>query len=265
MELQHWEGDAVSAWRDRWRLPRLHVHDRVGSTNDEARALAEAGAPEGTVVMAIAQTAGRGRRGRRWTAPPGTGLLLSMVLRPRATGAETVLSLRLGMAAARAVESVTRVPVGIKWPNDLWLERRKVGGVLVEAAFQGGSAAFAIAGIGLNLRDPEGGWPDHAGDPVSLETARGAPIDTPALAGHVVTEWLAVAGQDSAALDRAELAEFRRRDVLEGHPVTLDGEPAGTARGISGGGALIVSSAGQRREVLTGTPRISDEPQEHSP
>lgn len=137
----------------RWLGRHLVLKEETDSTNAEAVALARAGAPEGTVVVANYQRAGRGRRGRRWFAPPGTAVLLSAVLRPN-LHAEQVG--RLGMAGALAVVDALQRTCGlsaaVKYPNDVLLAGRKVCGVLVEAHLMGGCVDWAVLGIGINVR-----------------------------------------------------------------------------------------------------------------
>jgi BirA family transcriptional regulator, biotin operon repressor / biotin---[acetyl-CoA-carboxylase] ligase len=264
--MEHWAGEPVVAWRERWSLPRLQIHRRLTSTNDHARALAEQGAPHGTVVMAEEQTRGRGRRGREWNAPAGSSLLLSMVLRPRADGAETLLSLRLGLAAARAIERATTLRVGVKWPNDLVVDGRKVAGLLCEGAREAGRPLHMVAGIGLNLSQPDDDWPDELrGLASSLEARAGGPVSRPELTGLLVGEWLAAASRDQARLDSRELDDFRHRDVLLGRTLTVDGKAAGVGQGIDPGGALLVGPHGAPERVINGTIRTLDPPQGTAP
>src|SRR5919199_4818507 len=136
-------------------LPRLHSRV-VDSTNRRARELAEEGAPGGRVVTAAEQTAGRGRQGRTWSAPPGKALLYSAILRP--LGREHgLLPLAVPLAVCEAVESLAPVRCAVKWPNDVWMEDRKVAGVLIEAH----PPEWAVIGIGLNVavepREPPAG------------------------------------------------------------------------------------------------------------
>ena len=119
--------------------PRVHFR-LTDSTNERARVLASAGAPHGTLVTADEQQAGRGRQGRTWSAPPKSAVLMSAVLRE--------LSETLPLAAAVAVCEALPVEAQIKWPNDVWIESRKVAGILVEARPQEG---WAVLGIGLNV------------------------------------------------------------------------------------------------------------------
>ncbi len=126
----------------------------VTSTMDVARYEAAAGAPEGAVVIADEQTAGRGRLGRRWVSPPGTNLYLSVILRPPATHLRQ-LSIITPLAICQAVEEVTGLAARIKWPNDVLIDQRKVGGVLLDAEIVGDRVQYAVAGIGLNVNfDP---------------------------------------------------------------------------------------------------------------
>ncbi len=128
-------------------LPRRHYR-RTDSTNARARELIEAGAPGGTIVTAAEQTAGRGRQGRSWTAPPGKALLYSAILRPL-DERHLLLPLAVPLAVCAAAEELAPgIECRIKWPNDIWLDGRKLAGVLIEAKPQNG---WAVIGIGLNL------------------------------------------------------------------------------------------------------------------
>ena len=124
------------------RFADIRWYAEVDSTNRVLADLARAGAPDGVVVGAEHQTAGRGRRGRTWEAPPGASLLVSVLLRP----APALVTLAAGLAAAGACEAVAGVTVGLKWPNDLMVGEAKVGGILAEAV-----AGAAVVGLGVNL------------------------------------------------------------------------------------------------------------------
>jgi len=124
------------------------------STMDMARRAAAGGAEEGTIVLAEEQTAGKGRLGRQWFAPPGSSLLISIILRPE-LGQLSKLNMVAALAVAESVERVTGTPATIKWPNDVLIEGRKVSGILMESQVQEGQVEFAIVGIGLNVNlDP---------------------------------------------------------------------------------------------------------------
>jgi len=132
----------------------LHHYETIGSTNDEARRLARAGAPEGTLVCADAQQKGRGRRGRSWQSPPGN-LYLSLVLRPDAPPSRAPqLGFVAALALVDAVEQLAgpRLPLRFKWPNDVLADRAKLAGILLESEMAaGGGLDFVILGIGVNL------------------------------------------------------------------------------------------------------------------
>src|SRR2546427_1102691 len=123
----------------------VHLYRQTGSTNAVARGLAEAGAPEGLLVVAEAQSAGRGRAGRRWITPEGTALAFSLVLRPVAPPAQAArLTMLAGLAVCEAIEQVCGLPAALKWPNDILIGGRKAGGILGEAATDGERLEFAI-------------------------------------------------------------------------------------------------------------------------
>ena len=207
--------------------PRVHLR-LTDSTNERAKELALGGAPHGTLVTADEQSAGRGRQGRVWTAPPRSAVLMSLITRR--------LAPTLPLAAAVAVCDALPARCEIKWPNDIWLERRKLAGILVEGRPQDG---WAVVGIGLNVTT-EAFPPERTELATSLRLA-GVELDTESvLAALLVSldEWLeAPAG--------AVLGAWSERDALRGERVSwADGE--GTALGIDASGALVVETEAGR-------------------
>jgi BirA family transcriptional regulator, biotin operon repressor / biotin---[acetyl-CoA-carboxylase] ligase len=203
-------------------IGRPRVHHRVtDSTNERARALAAAGAPHGTLVTADEQTAGRGRQGRVWAAPPGAALLMSVVLRDAPP--------TLPLAAAVAVCEALPVDAAIKWPNDIWVGRRKLAGILVEARPQEG---WAVLGIGVNVSDAP-----------SLEhvTSLDSVIDTDELLERLL---LALDAWLSRPLAEV-LTAWRSRDALLGEPVRWQ-NGSGKGVGIDDRGALLVDTIAGR-------------------
>lgn len=174
--------------RGRWGRP-LHALRSTPSTQAFLHRLAAQGAPEGTVVVADHQTAGRGRYGRRWVAPPGKALLVSILLRPPLPAPRLgEIGLAAAVAVADAIEATAGVRARIKWPNDLLVESRKVAGILSEAALVGEAAHVAL-GIGINVGQALGDFPpelrDRAG---SLSLAGGRPVERGALLGALLAE-----------------------------------------------------------------------------
>jgi BirA family biotin operon repressor/biotin-[acetyl-CoA-carboxylase] ligase len=204
--------------------PRLHLRATT-STNDRARELAVAGAPHGALVTAGAQSAGRGRQGRTWAAPPGRALLLSLLLRSY----DPLLPLRAGLAVADLAGDAARV----KWPNDVLLDGRKLAGVLVEARPQSG---WAVLGIGVNAAlDPDELPPDVRATAATL----GRP---PAALEETLDELLAYLEWRLAEPAADCLAALRARDALLGRPVGWAGGE-GTGAGIDDAGSLLVRLA----------------------
>lgn len=204
--------------------PHLHLRETT-STNDRARGLASAGAPHGTLVTAGAQSAGRGRHGRRWSAPPGRALLMSVVLRePYA-----LLPLAAAVAVARACGPEARV----KWPNDVQLAGRKVSGILAEGRPQEG---WSVLGIGINVAVRPEDLPCEM-----RRTATGLGLtraDVPAVLAKVLVELDAAVALPPAAL----LDAWRERDALVGRSVEWS-EGEGLAAGVDGAGRLLVERA----------------------
>jgi BirA family biotin operon repressor/biotin-[acetyl-CoA-carboxylase] ligase len=212
--------------------PRLHLRATT-STNDRARELAQAGAPHGTLVTAAEQTAGRGRQGRTWTAPPGSALLLSLVLRdPPAL---------LPLAAALAVAEVAGAGAQIKWPNDVLLDGRKVAGILAEGRPQDG---WAVLGIGLNVALRLEELPPELRDTAGTLGLEPADLE-PTL------ERLLDALERTLALDEATLLDaYRARDALRGREVRWT-TGRGRAAGIDGEGRLVVELPEGGRTALS--------------
>jgi BirA family transcriptional regulator, biotin operon repressor / biotin---[acetyl-CoA-carboxylase] ligase len=209
--------------------PRQHRHS-LGSTNDLARELAAAGAPQGTVVTADEQVAGRGRQGRSWTAPAGKALLYSAIVRPLQQR-HLVLPLAAPLAVAEAAEEVADVSCAIKWPNDVWIEGRKCAGVLIEARPQDG---WAVIGVGLNVSIEPDEFPEELrGTATSLDADTTVDGALEAL-NDSLTRW-------TLADPPEVLAAFRDRDALRGREITWDGGN-GTAEGIDERGNLLVAT-----------------------
>ena len=238
-----------------------HRHFRAtDSTNTRARELAAAGAPHGTVVTASEQSEGRGRQGRTWTAPPGGALLYSAIVRPLEER-HLMLPLAAPLAVCAAAEQLAPGSnCGVKWPNDVHLEGRKLAGVLIEARPQDG---WAVVGVGLNLWvAPEEFPPDLQDRAISLfgSEKRGkrgpraslpavaregsplAPLDaTKVLSAHL-SHWLEA--EPDTVLD-----EWRRRDVLKGREIAWEGG-SGIADGVDDRGYLAVVIPGGDRVFL---------------
>ena len=224
----------------------LTVLEETVSTNQTAKQLAENGAPEGTVVAADRQTGGKGRLGRSFHSPGGTGLYFSLVLRPKMPAAQAYfLTVLASVATAQAIEEVSGEQAAIKWVNDIYVRGKKVCGILTEAAiqFESGALSYAVLGIGINVNPPQGGFPaDIAKIAGAVCPDGGAPIDRSALFAAVLKKfWLLYA----ALPDRAFLDEYRSRSFLTGKTVTFqkDGnEQTGVVLGIGDDANLLIKT-----------------------
>lgn len=269
LPTERWEGLPAAELAARWGAPAVHLFARVGSTNDAARALAQAGAPAGTAVLAEEQAAGRGRGGRSWASPPGLGVWLSLVLRPASLPSPGLLPLRVGLAAARALDPYAApARPRVKWPNDLLLAGRKLGGILCEGSWEAEGPAFVVVGIGVNVAHAPGDFPaEIRGRATSLRIASGWAPPRAEVAGALVRAVSALPPHLPATLSPAELAELEARDALRGERVEVSGAPApeptlsGTALGISPDGALLLrTAAGAVRALHSGTVRAAGLP-----
>lgn len=234
----------------------VHRLERCASTNEEAMALAHEGADAGTVVVADAQTGGRGRLGRAWFSPPGVNLHVSVVLRPSVTAAVLPrLSIVAAVALAEAVEQVVpEVEPELKWPNDLLVGGRKVAGVLAELVIATPPCVVVGVGIDVNLADRD--LPDELrGRATSLAIEAGRPVDREALLGALLARLEAgVAAFERAggAIDRDAWLRRARLDrvVRVGFP---EGGELATAIGLREDGALVVRMAdGRTADVVAG-------------
>ena len=221
--------------------PRVHYRS-TDSTNQRAREIAARGAPHGTVVTADQQSAGRGRQGRTWSAPPGSAVLMSLIVRNLGQS-PALLPLVAAVAVCEAAESVAEVRCEIKWPNDVWVDRRKLAGILVEGRFAEG---WAVVGIGLNVSTRvEEFPPELRSSATSLLAATGAELGNE----DVLSALLESLERRLSTRPDELLDAWRARDALYGERVSWNGGE-GTATGIDDSGALIVDSDSGDRVTL---------------
>jgi BirA family biotin operon repressor/biotin-[acetyl-CoA-carboxylase] ligase len=241
----------------------IHYLDSTGSTNDVARELALDGAPEGTVVIAEAQTKGRGRLQRSWVSPPLRNLYLSAVLRP---AIEPALAAQIGLVAGLATAEAVREWSGdaaIKWPNDVVIGRRKVAGLLTEMDAGDDLVRFVVAGIGVNLNSTEDDFPPELrSKAVSLGTCAGAPIDRTGFAERLLSQleerYDCFLAEGFAALRPA----WQSLSCLTGRNVQIDNggqRQEGLVIGIAADGALLLRRGdGSESRIVAGDVTVVD-------
>jgi BirA family biotin operon repressor/biotin-[acetyl-CoA-carboxylase] ligase len=243
----------------------LRWYPEVGSTNDVALALAEHGADEGTVVVADAQTRGRGRLGRVWVSPPGAGVYASVILRP-SDRATSLITLGTGVGLAEGVQAATGLVVHLKWPNDLFVSvdagargaGRKVAGILTERGSEPERSNWVVVGFGINVL-PAAYPAEIAARATSLETELGRSVDR----GLVLVECLAAVWARYRALEAGHagdvLAAWRARAAASfGRPVEWEADGRlhrGVARDIESSGALVVGTDAGVRRIISGEVR----------
>jgi len=225
----------------------VHYFETLDSTNNLAKELAAQGAPEGALVAAEAQTGGRGRLGREWDSPPGVGLYVSLVLRPLLPPQELPqITLTTAVAVARAVRRAAGVALGIKWPNDLILNGKKLGGVLTEMESESDRIRHVVVGLGLNVNNPA-----FAGDLAATATSLALATGRGFSRVHLLKAWLE---EFDGLYDRflhqgfADiLEEWKGLTVTLGKPVTVRQGPrkiSGLALDVAPDGALLLGTAG---------------------
>jgi len=212
-------------------LARLDYHVRVTSTMDVAHALAEDGAPAGTLVLASAQSSGRGRSGKAWASEPEAGLWCTLIERPEDTRALDVLALRVGLQLAVALEPSVDAPVRLKWPNDLFVGDRKLGGILIEVRWREAKPEWVAIGVGINRTAPAS-YPEVA----HVRTG----ITRDALLAQVVPA-LRRAAAAHGPLGVEDCAAWAARDLAVGRRVTSPAD--GIVHGITPQGAVLIETA----------------------
>jgi BirA family transcriptional regulator, biotin operon repressor / biotin---[acetyl-CoA-carboxylase] ligase len=229
--------------------PHRHFR-RTDSTNERAKELALSGAPGGLVVTADEQTSGRGRRGTAWFAPTGSCLLYSALARPFASGDAALLPLAVPLAVCEAAETVAPVRCRVKWPNDVWIDERKLAGVLVEARADEG---WAVIGVGVNVAIAPTDFPpelrETATSLLPTEAEGGLP---PGGAPSVRTVLAALndsLGRWLEASDEEVLSAYRARDALAGRRISWDGGE-GLVNQVDERGHLVVEMDNGERVAL---------------
>ena len=237
----------------------LHYEPHMASTNDEARRLAEEGAPEGALAITDYQSAGRGRFERRWYAPPGSSLLLSLLFRPvlaadKAPRLTMICALGV-LDALRALDADLSRRVGLKWPNDIVCEGRKLGGILTEGSIKGQELEYVVVGLGLNVNLDPAELPDEMLAPVtSLSHILGHPVERRPLLWSLMA---AIEGRYERFKAGVEpVGEWGARLHTVGQRVTVrwgDELIEGLAEAVDLNGALLVRQTdGRLRRLLVG-------------
>jgi BirA family transcriptional regulator, biotin operon repressor / biotin---[acetyl-CoA-carboxylase] ligase len=252
--------DAIAQALTTQRLGRpALVYERTGSTNDVAHEQARAGAKDGLLLLAEEQTAGRGRLDRSWWAPAGTCLLMTLLLRPALPLARAgQLTMCLGLGAVEGIEEVTGVDARLKWPNDLLVNGRKLGGMLAELSSEDGRLDYAVLGLGLNVNVDfarDGAPPEVSALATSLLLETGREVDRVALLAAILArteQWYggALAGKSPHEAWAARLDTLGRRVRVA---MTVGAAVEGVAVGVTPEGALLVrEDSGAVRTVWSG-------------
>jgi len=223
----------------------IHHFESLPSTNDLAKDLGARGAPEGTVVVAESQTRGRGRLGRDWNSPPGVGLYVSLLLRPPLPPEELPqITLTAAVAAVKAVRRVTGLAAGIKWPNDLLWQGRKLGGILTEMETEADRIRHLVVGLGVNVNNRDFP-PELAPTATSLALAGGGPVSRVRLLTAYLEEFEVLYERFLARAFGDILAEWKEYAVTLGRAVTVRQGPreiSGLALEVAPDGALLVQT-----------------------
>ena len=245
------EAEIKSLMHTDWVAKEVLYFDTIDSTNTKAQELAEKGYPSGTLVVADKQESGKGRRGRSWVSPSGTGIFMTLMIKPDINpNNASMLTLVAALAVAKAITSVTGEEALIKWPNDIVVNGKKVCGILTEAGtdLESGRLEWLVVGIGLNLTSTAADWPPELADKAgSLYPGGPAPVPRAALAGAIARELLAL-GPGEDCLD-----EYRARCFVPGHWVTVctgSETYAAKALAIDAEGRLVVRRENGREEAL---------------
>ena len=234
---------------------RIELHEHLDSTNRTAVALAQAGAEHGTLVLADAQSAGRGRMARPWFSPPGVNLYGSLIVRTKMSAERTAewlswLPLMTALAAAEAIEIVGSARIAVKWPNDLLINERKVGGILCESGTSAGSGPFQIIGIGINVNGARTDFPEELREiATTIREETGSLIDRNRLVGQLLHELECCLNEFVARGSERIAQAYRRRCATIGKTVKAilaDGQECfGVAEAIEQDGSLMLRQLSQ--------------------
>lgn len=236
--------------------PKIVCLEEIDSTNNEVRRLGDAGAGEGTVVVADRQTGGKGRRGREWFSPAGTGVWMSVLLRPELRPDQVSgITLMAALSVCRAIRESTGLSAQIKWPNDLVIDGKKVCGILTEAAMNGNELRYVVLGIGINVNQTE--FPEELPHAYSLALAAGRELDRDRIVACLLAYLKSDYERYLRSGDMGELkADYEAHLANLNQPVLVlapAGEWTGVAKGISEAGDLLVrDESGELRTVNSG-------------
>ncbi len=250
------ENELKSIRKTEWLGNTICYEPVMGSTNTKAMQLAEEGAPHGTLVVTDKQECGRGRRGRNWETPPGTGIAMTLLLRPEINPDNaSMLTLVAAMAVARGIEDESGLRVGIKWPNDIIVNAKKVSGILTEMSAQTDYVNHIVIGIGINVHTEEFSE-ELKNIATSIYMELGIKINRAALIERICEYFEAYYDVFLRTEDLSEIAkQYDAYMVNRNQPVrVLDPHDAfeGTARGITNRGELLVDTWETRRLVSSG-------------
>ena len=245
--IARYEGLTAEQLANRFDLPRVVAFDETTSTLDVAHTLAADGAAAGTLILADTQTAGRGRMGRSWTSERGAGIWLTLIERPTDAAAIEVLSLRIGLALAAALDAFAEQAVSLKWPNDLYVVGHKLAGILVEARWRESALEWVALGIGINVRPPAS---EVRAAGVKAGASRVSILDA-------IIPGVRSAAAQRGSLTQSEVDAFASRDCARGRECV---QPAGgVVRGIDARGALLVGVGSEIIAVRSGSLVLKEE------
>lgn len=242
--------------KDKNLWPNIHVFNSLPSTNTQAKAYAQQGAPQGTAVLAREQTAGRGRLGRSFYSPKNTGLYLSLILRPQLRIDQSLyITAAVGVLLCQIISRVAGLDLQIKWVNDLYHEKRKVCGILTEAAadFESGAIEYLVLGIGINLSPPQDDFPEEIKDRAGVLFPDQSPERLNIKLAAEIINTLAM--PEVFAPRDTLMAEYKKRSLVLGRPVTLTSgaQPSktGTVVDFTPEGFLLLETEDGHRETIS--------------
>ncbi len=231
----------------------ITVKECSGSTNDDVKSLARNGAGEGTVVVACTQTAGKGRLGRSFYSPDGTGVYMSVLLRPQIKPEDTTLiTTAAAVSVCKALEKMGVSNYGIKWVNDIYIDGKKACGILAEAGITaGGNVDYVVLGVGLNVYEPEGGFPDDIKDIAGSIFSEKQENMRNRFVGEFINSFFELYENIT---DRKHIEEYRKLCFLYGREVDVivgDSIRRATVRGLDDNCGLIVEYDNGESAILT--------------
>lgn len=265
LNLKQWQNQVRIALAHVPIITRIHALEAVNSTNDYARKLAQNGAPAGTLVIAREQSAGRGRLDRIWESPANLGLWFSLVLHPKISAQHSgLLGFLPAIALVEVLHQIYQITAGTKWPNDVWINRKKIAGILCESQVNARQVVFAVIGMGINIYQKLEDFPEFLRPrATSIQQSTPLRVDAFELLKQLLTLWGDLLWTLESGLTAMIIEHWKKHCVHMQQPIWITGGPEqfrGKFVDLSPDGAAIIENDhGERKRIFVGESILLEE------